>query len=141
MAAEVGALSLDEWGILLVVLLWLTAAIAGWGWARGATRRQRRLLVAAAFATALVAVVTGGRWQQERVRDQAVVVAGAVEVRSGPASTFPTLFEVHAGLALNVQEHRDGWERVSLGGDWQGWLPSEAIERVRLDKRAPAVVP
>ena len=131
-AAVVGALSLDEWGILLVVALWLTAIVLGWGWARGASRLQRRSLVVVVSATVLVAAVATGRWQQERVRDQAVVVAGAVAVRSGPAATFPTLFEVHAGLALNVEEQRDGWERVSLGGDWQGWLPAEAVEHVRL---------
>jgi tetratricopeptide (TPR) repeat protein len=131
-AAVVGALSLDEWGILLVVTLWLTAIVLGWGWARGASRLQRRSLVVVVSATVLVAAVATGRWQQERVRDQAVVVAGAVAVRSGPAATFPTLFEVHAGLALNVEEQRDGWERVSLGGDWQGWLPADAVEHVRL---------
>ncbi len=131
-AAVVGALSLDEWGILLVVTLWLTAIVVGWGWARGATRPQRRSLVVVVSATVIVAAVATGRWQQERVRDQAVVVAGAVAVRSGPAATFPTLFEVHAGLALNVEEQRDGWERVSLGGDWQGWLPADAVEHVRL---------
>ena len=139
-AALVGALSIDEWGLLLVVMLWLLAAVLGWGWARGTTQVHRRVLLTAAGATLLVAAVTGGRWHQERVRDQAVVVAAAVEVRSGPASTFPTLFEVHAGLALNVEGRRDGWAKVSLGGDWQGWLPADAVEQVRLQQGTAGVI-
>jgi uncharacterized protein YgiM (DUF1202 family) len=74
------------------------------------------------------------------VRDQAVVVAGTVAVRSGPAATFPVLFEVHAGLALNVEGLRDGWAKVSLGGDWQGWLPAEGIESVRLKPGTTALL-
>lgn len=131
-AALVGALAVDEWGLLLVASLWSLAIVVGWGWARGSTPAQRRTLLAAAAVTLLLASVTAGRWHQERVRDQAVVVAGATAVRSGPAATFPVLFEVHAGLTLNAEGRRDGWVKVSLGGDWQGWLPAESIESVRL---------
>jgi hypothetical protein len=132
-AAVVGALSIDEWGMLLVVGLWAFAAILGWRWMRGPSTAQRRAFLGAVVAVALLGAVTGGRWYQERVRDQAVVVVDAVDVRSGPASTFPTLFGVHAGLALNVEGQRDGWAKVSLGGDWQGWIPAESVEHVRLE--------
>lgn len=133
-AAVVGALSLDEWGMLLVVALWALAAVLGWRWTRGTSTAQHRAFLGAVVAVVVLGTITGGRWHQERVRDQAVVVAGAVDVRSGPAATFPTLFGVHAGLALNVQEQRDGWAKVSFGGDWQGWVPAEAVEHVRLDR-------
>lgn len=131
-AAVVGALSLDEWGLLAVIGLWALAATLGWRWTRGPSTAQRRAFLGAVVAVAVLGAVTGGRWYQECVRDQAVVVADAVDVRSGPASTFPTLFGVHAGLALNVQGQRDGWAKVSLGGDWQGWIPAESVELVRL---------
>lgn len=131
-AAVVGLLTLDEWSLLFVAGLWASAVALGWGWWRGRSTWQRRALVACLAATATTGSVAAGRWHQERVRDQAVVVAAAVTVRSGPASSYPTLFEVHEGLALEVREARDGWNRVSLGGDWQGWLPAEAVESVRL---------
>lgn len=131
-AAVVGALSLDEWGVVLVAGLWLTAVVIGWGWWRGRSTWHRRTLVTAVAATALAGAVTGARWHLERVREQAVVTAEAVAVRSGPAASYPTLFEVHAGLALDVQETREGWCRVSLGGDWQGWLPADSVEAIRL---------
>lgn len=130
-AALVSALSLDEWGLLFLVALWLLAVAVGWSWARGITTARRRTLVGVASAVVVLGAVTVGRWYQEQVRDQAVIVAQAVAVRSGPATTFPTLFEVHAGLALNVDDTREGWAKVSLGGDWQGWLPAESVELVR----------
>ncbi len=130
-AAVVGALSIDEWGTLLVLCVWAVAVVLGWRWLRGGSTAQRRALYASVAAVILVGAITCGRWYQERVRDQAVVVADAVDVRSGPAATFPTLFGVHAGLALNVQGQRDGWAKVSLGGDWQGWIPADAVEHVR----------
>lgn len=131
-AAVVGALSLAEWGVVLVAGLWLTAVVVGWGWWRGRSVWHRRALIAAVAATALAGAVTGARWHFEHVREQAVVTAEAVAVRSGPAVSYPTLFEVHAGLALDVRETREGWCRVSLGGDWQGWLPAESVEAIRL---------
>lgn len=131
-AAVVGTLSLDEWGLVFAASLWLVAGIVGWSWAGGRRVVHQRALVAAAALAIVAGAVTAGRWHQERVRDHAVVVADAVAVRSGPASSFPTLFEVHAGLALNVEERRDGWKRISLGGDWQGWLPESAVESVRI---------
>lgn len=135
-AAVVGFLSLDEWGLLLVAALWLLAAAVGWRWAGGPGLWRRRALTVAAALVVVFAAVAGGRWQQERRRDQAVVVASPVAVRSGPAATFPTLFEVHAGLTLNVEGQRDGWAKVSLGGNWQGWLPADAVEHVRLPRGA-----
>lgn len=134
-AAIVGLLTLDEWSLFFVAGLWASAIALGWGWWRGKSTWQRRALTACLAVTVLAGAVAGGRWHQERVRDQAVVVAAAVTVRSGPATSYPTLFEVHEGLALEIRETRDGWNRVSLGGDWQGWLPAEAVESVRL---APA---
>ena len=136
-AAVVGALSLDEWGSVTIATIWLVAGAIVWGWWRGRSVWQRRTLVAAVAAAVLAGTTTAGRWQQERVRDQAVVTSEAVAVRSGPAPSYPTLFEVHAGLALDIRERREGWARVSLGGDWQGWLPTEAVESVRLAAGAP----
>jgi uncharacterized protein YraI len=52
-------------------------------------------------------------------------------VRSGPDAGFPTLFQVHDGLPVTLHGEREGWVRMSLGGDWQGWLPATAVERVR----------
>ncbi len=91
------------------------------------------ILTAALLAVALV--VTSTRWYEEQVRDTAVVVAEEVEVRGGPATSFPVVFRIHDGLALAIRGEREGWVRIGLGGDWVGWVPDGSLERVR---RGPA---
>ena len=132
LAALVGALTLDQWGLLLAALVWVAAGLLAWGWYREEIGvRLRRGLLAAAAAVVLVGAVTAGRWYDEQVRQTAVVVVPEVVVRSGPAANFSTLFEVHDGLTLEVVGRRDDWLRVGLGGDWEGWVPAESVLEVR----------
>lgn len=128
----VGWLTLAQWGWILVMLSWLVAAIVAWGWYRGYfAPGLRRLLLGGVALLLFVAVITTSRWYSEMVRDSAVVVVPSVVVRSGPADTFSALFEIHDGLTLNIEEHRNGWARVGLGGDWEGWVPATSVEAVR----------
>ncbi len=130
----VRALTLDQWGLVLVVLVWVVAALLAWGWYREeVTSTLRRLLLTGVAALVIVAAITGGRWYGERVRDSAVVVVPEVVVRSGPAANFSALFEVHDGLTLSIAERREGWVRVGLGGNWEGWVPDQSVVPVRLD--------
>ncbi|MDX2474153.1 MAG: BatD family protein [Candidatus Krumholzibacteria bacterium] len=131
--AVVQMLSLDQWGLVLVVLVWGLAGMVAWGWYRqDITPGLRRGLLGTAALVLAAAVITGGRWYVEEVRETAVVVAEEVAVRSGPAENFSTLFEVHDGLTLSIVGRREGWIRVGLGGNWEGWVPAESIVPVRL---------
>ena len=122
----------DEWATLLVVLCWLTAGLVAWSWHRGwlAAGLRRGLLVAGGLLLA-VAVVTATRWYSEHLRDTAVVIVEEVEVRGGPATTFPVVFRIHDGLTLVIRGEREGWVRIGLGGDWVGWVPAGTLEPVR----------
>jgi len=123
--------TLDEWGVALLGAVWVLAAIVGWAWWReGFGDGFRRAALVLAAATLAAGAITAWRWYGERVVVTGVVVAEEVTVRSGPAPGFPALFQVHDGLTLRVEAEREGWTRVSLGGDWQGWLPGEAVTLV-----------
>ena len=125
-------LSLDEWATLLVVFCWLAAGLVAWRWYRGwlAVGLRRILLLAGGLLLA-VAVVTATRWYEEQLRDTAVVIVEEVEVRGGPATTFPVVFRIHDGLTLVIRGEREGWVRIGLGGDWVGWVPAGTLESVR----------
>jgi len=132
-AAVIASLTLDQWGIMLLLLAWLTAALIGWGWYReGFGVQLRRGLLASGACLLVVATVTTGRWYHEQVRNEAVVVVQMAEVKSGPAENFPVLFQVHDGLTVNIEGEREGWVRIGLGGEWVGWLPSDSVTFVRL---------
>ncbi|MEN8007192.1 MAG: BatD family protein [Candidatus Krumholzibacteriota bacterium] len=131
----VSALTLDQWGVVLLVMVWLTAALVGWGWYREDFGVQlRRLLLTSAAGLLVVATVTAGRWHNQEIRNEAVVIVGVAEVKSGPADNFPVLFEVHDGLTVNIEGEREGWVRIGLGGEWRGWLPAGSVTPVRLER-------
>ncbi len=129
----VRALTLDQWGILSLVMVWGVGVLVAWGWYRQeVTTSLRRVLLGATAILVIVACITGGRWYVEQIRESAVVVLPEVVVRSGPAENFSPLFEVHDGLTLSIVGRREGWVRVGLGGDWEGWVPAASVMAVRL---------
>ncbi len=133
-AGVISALTLDQWGFVLLLSIWFTAALIAWGWYREDIGIQlRRVLLASVACLLVVATVTAGRWYHEEVRNEAVVIVEMAEVKSGPAKTFPVLFQVHDGLTVNIEGVREGWVRVGLGGEWVGWLPSGSVVSVRLN--------
>jgi len=128
------AFSLDEWCLALVVSVWLAALVVAWSWLRtGWTSGMRRLGLTAGVLVVFVLTVVSWLWYEQRLRDVAVVVVSEVSVRSGPETTFPAVFEVHDGLTLQVRDRRDDWSQVTLGGEWNGWVPSASLEHVRAE--------
>lgn len=124
-------LAVREWGLLLLVLSWLAALPVAWSWRQGVLESGlRRLVIGLVACVVAVGAVTTTRWYEEHWRRTAVVVVGEVEVRSGPATTFPELFRIHDGLTLQIRGEREGWSRVGLGGDWVGWVPTGTLESV-----------
>lgn len=136
--AAAHALSVHEWGLLLILLSWGTAVSVAWAWRQGFfSTRARRGLVGLIAASIVVTAVGTTRWYEVEIRDTAVIVAEEAEVRSGPATTFPVVFRVHDGLTLVVRGEREGWSRIGLGGDWVGWIPTGYLEPVRSSSKAP----
>ncbi len=131
----IGWLTLAQWSFVPLVLIWVLALELGLGWYREEfSNSLRRLLLATVALLLISSGVAGWRDYLEEVRDQAVIVVAEVPVHSGPADSYPILFEVHDGLTINLNEYRDGWVRMNLGGQWQGWVPANATEPVRLPR-------
>ncbi len=133
-AAVISALTLDQWGWVLLLSIWFTATLVAVAWYREdfGTNLRRALLVSGACLLVVV-TVTVGRWYHEEVRNEAVVIVEMAEVKSGPADNFPVLFQVHDGLTVNIEGEREGWVRIGLGGEWVGWLTSGSVTSVRLN--------
>ncbi len=141
LAEAVRFLSLDEWSIVVLALLWLVCGQMAWRWRRMAPGDvSRRLLLASAAALCAAIAVAVWRYHDERVKVQAVVVAPEVDVRSGPSDAFPVVFKMHDGLVLTVRGRRDDWRRIGLGGAWVGWVPASSLEEVRRPRTAGALL-
>ncbi len=123
---ELAAASLALW--VLVVALLLALLYTGPGVLRGAA------LYASVVAAVLLVLGAGslaGRAYEHSSRNYVVVVAGEVEVISGPGSQYVTEFTLHGGAEGRLIERRGSWARLALpGGDLQGWVPGSAVEEL-----------
>lgn len=130
--ALVFAVSLGQWSWILLVLVWCLCASVAYKWRLESfpDGLRRTMLVVAALVLISAAIVFW-RWRIEEVRQTAVVVVKEVAVRSGPDETFGVQFMVHDGLTVRIQEERQQWVRISLGGESLGWMPLASVEKVR----------
>lgn len=112
-------------------VLW--AALAGL-YLRGRkalAKRFERALKGAALA-ALAGIVlfgssAGYAWYAAAYDATGVILPDEVAVRSGKSVEAATLFTLHAGTRVVVDELENGWTRVRFGRDKLGWAPAEAV--------------
>ena len=120
---EVAIGALGMWvllGVLLVVALL---------WRRG--RRTMRVGIAIVTVLLILGILTMGiRVSDTKRNEPAVVVVAAVEVRSGPGEDYLVEFSLHAGAEVSVVEERNGWVRIALPGNLQGWVALSTVERL-----------
>jgi uncharacterized protein YgiM (DUF1202 family) len=58
---------------------------------------------------------------------KAIVVTEKADVLSGPGPDNPTLFSIHEGLKVKVQNQLDQWVQISLENGWTGWIKSDTL--------------
>jgi len=63
--------------------------------------------------------------------DRAVVLAEAVQVRAAPAEDDDlTLFEIHEGTRVRVEQRTGAWAEVVLDDGKVGWIPADVMEGI-----------
>ncbi|MCI0420415.1 MAG: tetratricopeptide repeat protein [Acidobacteria bacterium] len=58
---------------------------------------------------------------------EGVILVEKVDVLSGPASDSPTLFSIHEGLKVRIENDLPDWVQISLENGWNGWVKKEAL--------------
>jgi tetratricopeptide (TPR) repeat protein len=61
----------------------------------------------------------------------AIVFAEATDVRSEPQSASSSIFILHAGTKVYVEETLDSWKKIQLTDGTEGWIESKAIKEVK----------
>ena len=99
--------------------------------------RVRRWLSYGAMAAGVLLVATVLQMSTHMLAgdgNDVVVVAGSVEVMSGPGTQYNAEGELPGGAEAELLERRGGWTRITLpGGGLQGWVPAGAVEAVDPD--------
>ena len=134
--------SLASWWIDLLPRGALVAAVAA-GWLALATGLIVRILVRAdrgrrvggwaAVVGALVVLVLGANLLVRELglgrAERGVILAEAVAVRSAPAQDDDlTLFEIHEGTTVRLDQRAGDWAEVVLDDGKVGWVPLSALE-------------
>ena len=61
-------------------------------------------------------------------RDQAIVFAPSVTVKSSPDNSGTEIFVIHEGTKVTILDTLGSWKQIQLNDGSQGWLPDVAIE-------------
>lgn len=133
-----------SWWIRLLPRAWLIGLVAlGWialtggivlrilgraSWTAGAGRwtSYAGVLMLVLLGPSLVVRETGAG-----APERAVVLADAVPVRSAPAAEDDlTLFEIHEGTRVRIDQRAVGWLEIVLDDGKVGWVPEDAVETI-----------
>lgn len=63
-------------------------------------------------------------------RNEAIVFTGTVNVKSGPADGQKTLFVIHEGTKVSIQEKDSNWIKVELPNGNVGWIAATAVKEI-----------
>jgi tetratricopeptide (TPR) repeat protein len=61
----------------------------------------------------------------------AIVFAESVEVRSEPQKASGTIFVLHEGTKVYVEETLENWKKIQLTDGTEGWIDGKAIKEVK----------
>lgn len=121
-------------GVLIgvVAAAWLTL-MAGTAVRILATSRARRAGAWLASGGAVVVLILGTNLAVRELgigrHERAVILADAVPVRSAPTDDDNlTLFEVHEGTCVRIDQETDAWAEIVLDDGKVGWVPTAAYE-------------
>jgi hypothetical protein len=119
----------DRQALALLLLLWVAAGIVAWRSARpgGWSAAWGWTLAAVLSIAALGCVSWYTTWQRLDGESLGVVLQPSVEVLAGAGQNNATLFTVHEGLTVVVQQEQRDWLQVTLPNGLHGWVPREAL--------------
>ena len=63
----------------------------------------------------------------------AIVFSEVVAVKGEPSENAPDAFILHEGTKVYVVETMDGWNRIHLADDSEGWIDSAAIKELKTE--------
>lgn len=123
--------SSTEWGMYELAALWLTALAIGACIYIPRARTGLFVIAAIAFLGFAVSVFAlGHEVLSNRTAPAAVVVVAETEARFAPLPDSTTHFKLTEGTRVVIREDRGQWLFVERADGQQGWVKSDAVERL-----------
>lgn len=116
--------------LLLFASLWL---LLGWLGARKRAHRAQevtppfRLSIAILGALASAGVILTAMKLYDSMLPRGTILGKTVDVLSAPAASGVSLFQLHEGFEVLIQDVNDEWVQVTYPGGLTGWIPKKEI--------------
>lgn len=131
--AVFGWQSLDVWAVAAAVAGWL--AVLGLALIFSGRRAEKSgLWIMTVAGLAICVGAAGALWWRGQESALAIIVAQQAEARLAPADSAGLAEALPAGSRVQVLSERGEWVYCILPGAGRGWIPQNALERVRLGK-------
>ncbi|MEW6097095.1 MAG: SH3 domain-containing protein [bacterium] len=62
--------------------------------------------------------------------NEAIVIVSKVEVKSGPEDELETIFFIHEGTKVKIEEVRGDWYQIELLDGKTGWISGKTVEQI-----------
>jgi len=123
----------NQWAVISVVCFILMLALFFlFAFSRIRSRRKYSFFASVAFGVLCVIALSfsGVRKDQIKNHHEAVIMSGAVAVKSSPDQSGTDLFQLHEGTLVKVKSVLGGWTEITLENGAVGWVEESAIERI-----------
>ena len=125
--------SINLWTLIAAATGWL--AVLGLALIFTGKRAEKSgLWLTTVVAVLVCSYAAGVLWWRGRESARAIVVAQQTEARLAPADSAGLAEALPAGSRVQVLSERGEWIYCVLPGAGRGWIPRQAVERVRLGK-------
>ncbi len=123
-------LSPDTWAIIAVVLFALFFIILTF-FLLSTSIRIRKILLTTGLVLFLFAgivfIISYETFHKALNRDEAIVFAASLPVKSSPEESGIDLFVIHEGLKVEIIDQLSGWKEIRIANGSKGWVRSETI--------------
>ena len=124
--------STSFWAIIFLSLLGLMVTLfAFFFMAINPKIRQLGLLGGGSvMAGALIVMMLANTSAAMMQREEAIVFASSVNVKSEPGLNGTDQFVIHAGIKVSIEDVEGDWIRIRIADGNSGWLLGQSIERI-----------
>lgn len=120
----------DNWAILVIILISLFfLSIAAFLLSPSVNLRRILLPIGIVllFFSSLAFVIAHSTYKHATNKNEGIVFAASLSVKSSPEESGIDLFVVHEGLKVQIIDELTGWKEIRIANGSKGWVKSETI--------------
>lgn len=130
----INSLSIDQWAQLGIASFWLCLiSISLFFFSKTAKWQKGGFVLGISFMVIVVLSNVFANYQKKQIllRNEAIILAPSVTVRSTPSENGTSLFILHEGRKIHVKDDSmKEWTEISLEDGKVGWIPASAMELI-----------